>query len=61
MLLLQQIATFLFPDVDAPLSLNWKMDLLTLVSHKATRPFSLAEARIWGTSLFHETEVTYEP
>jgi len=44
--LLQQMTTFLLPDDEAPLSLNWKMELFVFMSHSATRPFSLADARM---------------
>lgn len=58
MLLLQQITTFLLLEEATPLSLNWKIELLDLMSHSATKPFSLAEAKICATSLFHDTDVT---
>lgn len=61
MVLLQQITTFLLPTFDEGLSLNSKIDLFDLISHKAIKPFSLAEAKMLATSLFHETEVMYEP
>lgn len=43
------------------LSLNWNIDLSLLISHKAIKPFSLAEARIWDTYRFQDTDVIYEP
>ena len=61
MVLLQQILTFLLPTFEDGLSLNSKMDLLDLISQRALRPFSLADAKILATSLFHDTEVMYEP
>lgn len=60
MFLLQQITTSLLPDEDAPESLNWKIDAFVLISHKATRPFSEAEAKMCPTYRFQDTEVTYE-
>ena len=58
MFLLQQITTFR-PEVLAELglSLNWKMELLLLMSQRAINPFELADAKICGTYLFHLTEV----
>jgi len=29
--------------------------------HKAINPFSLADAKMFGTYLFQETDVTYDP
>ena len=61
MVLLQHILTFLLPALDEGLSLNSKIDLLDLMSHKAISPFSLADAKIFATYLFHDTEVIYDP
>ena len=45
MALLQQMTTLRLPE-ETPLSLKLKMQLLLLMSQRATKPFSLAEAKI---------------
>jgi hypothetical protein len=37
------------------------MERFALISHNAIRPFSLADANIFATSLFQDTDVIYEP
>lgn len=56
MCLLQAISIFL-ELVLVELSLKLKIDLLVFRSYRAIKPSPPAEARIWGTSLFHETDV----
>lgn len=61
MVLLQQITTFLLPLFVDGLSLNSNIDLFPFISHNAIKPFSLAEANMLATYLFHDTDVMYEP